>query len=299
VPNLVRIVVDDAASLLNAGMYDAGAVVQVQSCSSEAGTYADLTTAALVSGTTVYTVYDATPVGGSSTWYRIRYENSGGTVTSDWGTPFQVKEAETTTYASLTMFRAFIRNQGTIPDDDTDLELLALEAAAQAIDRECGRDFRLSSTVSEIRWYTAGRSTYDLSRYAVDTDDFSDVTGLAVAFDASGNGSYTTACTTFRPRPANALRQGLPYRSLLFDTGTVPPLNEDGIQITARWGWAAVPANVVNANLIQASRFLKRRDSPYGIAGSPEMGNEMRLLARVDPDVALMLRAYKIDWGYA
>ena len=70
------------------------------------------------------------------------------------------------------------------------------------------------------------------------------------------------------------------------------------MQITANWGWNIIPSAIVNANLIQASRFLKRRDSPFGIAGSPEMGNEMRLLAKLDPDVMLLLQDYRLDWGY-
>lgn len=49
------------------------------------------------------------------------------------------------------------------------------------------------------------------------------------------------------------------------------------------------PASVKLATMIQGSRWAKRRDSPFGIAGSPEMGNEMRLLARIDPDVAVLL----------
>ena len=28
------------------------------------------------------------------------------------------------------------------------------------------------------------------------------------------------------------------------------------------------------------------------------MGNEMRLLAKLDPDVMLLLQDYRLDWGY-
>jgi hypothetical protein len=131
----------------------------------------------------------------------------------------------------------------------------------------------------------------------VDTDDFSDTTGLVVAFDATGNGAYTTTVTGYRAGPMNAPDKGLPYNSLLFDLGVVPPLWEEGVRVTVAWGWAAHPPAVVGANLLQAHRFLKRRDSPFGVAGSPELGNELRLLAKVDPDVAVMLSPYKLDWG--
>ena len=47
------------------------------------------------------------------------------------------------------------------------------------------------------------------------------------------------------------------------------------------------------ATLLQASRLAARRDSPFGVAGSPDAGSEMRLLARVDPDVAVALEPYR------
>jgi hypothetical protein len=48
---------------------------------------------------------------------------------------------------------------------------------------------------------------------------------------------------------------------------------------------------------MQASRLLSRRDAPFGIAGSPEMGSEMRLLAKLDPDVDLLVQPYVLKIG--
>ena len=96
---------------------------------------------------------------------------------------------------------------------------------------------------------------------------------------------------------------GIPSEgALLLDVGVTPTIygyNAEGVEVTAKWGWTATPPAVVNANLILASRFLKRRDSPFGMAGSPEMGNELRLLSKLDPDVAVMLAHYKLFWGAA
>lgn len=58
-----------------------------------------------------------------------------------------------------------------------------------------------------------------------------------------------------------------------------------------------IPAGVTQACLLQASRFFARRYSPFGIAGSPENGSELRLLSRVDPDVAVVLAPYRVWWG--
>lgn len=57
--------------------------------------------------------------------------------------------------------------------------------------------------------------------------------------------------------------------------------------------FSPVPSMVKLATQLQASRWAKRRDAPFGIAGSPEMGSELRLLARLDPDVEILLGG----WG--
>jgi hypothetical protein len=50
------------------------------------------------------------------------------------------------------------------------------------------------------------------------------------------------------------------------------------------------------ATKIQASRLFVRRQSPFGIAGSPEIGT-VRLGSRLDPDVEVLLRPFrKVSW---
>lgn len=91
-PVILNIPVENVDQLRNAGMYDTGALVHVQSSATEAGTFADLSgtgstpTISLVAATTAYTGYD--PVGTSATWYRTRFENAGATRVSDWSEPF-------------------------------------------------------------------------------------------------------------------------------------------------------------------------------------------------------------------
>lgn len=206
-------------------------------------------------------------------------------------------------YATMATFREFIRNAGTsdATDPDSALELLALESAARAIDRACGRDFSTTDSVASARYYEAYRveNRDGYSRYVVDVDDFATETGLTVYFDTTGNGDFDgPAITAYRSAPLNAAAKGLPWTQLIFDFGTYPPLNAAGVKVTAKWGFgSAAPTTIQNANLIQAARFLKRRDSVFGVAGSPEMGNELRLLSKLDPDVAVMVSAFKRYWG--
>ena len=53
-----------------------------------------------------------------------------------------------------------------------------------------------------------------------------------------------------------------------------------------------VPASIKLACEIQASRWFKRQDAPFGVLGSPEFGNYSRLLDRLDPDVVMLLDGY-------
>jgi hypothetical protein len=216
-------------------------------------------------------------------------------------------------YATMATFRTFVRNSATsdATDPDSAIELLALESAARAIERATNRVFTATIAQATARTFTAtslpGRdpiaymsSMFPASwyrHYILEIHDLADTTGMTVSFDSTGNGDYDIPCTAYRVGPTNNPSRGLPYTRILFDTGTYPPMTEEGIQVTAKWGWSAVPTTIQNANLIQAARFLKRRDAAFGIAGSPEMGNELRLLSKLDPDVAVMVGAYKRNWG--
>lgn len=217
-------------------------------------------------------------------------------------------------YATMAEFRTFLRVTATTDatDADTGLELIALEAASKAIDVACNRNFRPAAAQVSARYFTSTATpspvTYAIPalpgaawlRHSVlHIDDVCDDTGITVAFDASGDGDFTTAVTAYRLGPLNAPSRGEPWSKIIFNTGTYPPALEDGVRVEALWGWTAIPSIVTNACLIQAARFLKRRDAAFGIAGSPDMGSELRLLARLDPDVALMVASLRRNWGAA
>ena len=120
-------------------------------------------------------------------------------------------------------------------------------------------------------------------------DDLSAAAGLTVTSDG-------VAVTDYTLMPLNAEADGRPYTWIIFG-GTVSTI-EGAISLTSTaWGWSAVPASVVQATELQASRFFKRRDAPFGVAGSPDMGSELRLLARLDPDVDVLLTGYRRIWG--
>lgn len=55
-----------------------------------------------------------------------------------------------------------------------------------------------------------------------------------------------------------------------------------------------LPAVIREAGLLQAARLFKRQSATFGIAtvGTIDGGSGMRLLARLDPDVELLLEDY-------
>ena len=197
-------------------------------------------------------------------------------------------------YATIGELAAFARIDDTA--DDAQLTL-AVAAASRAIDRACSRQFG-RVTVATPRYYTA---RWDPRRrlWFVEIDDLMTSTGLVVRFDDAEDQTYTTTLTDYVLRPVNAASEGLPWSELWVRSSSaeLPTAREDGMRITAIWGWSGVPDAIRQACLLQASRLLARRDSPFGIAGSPETGSEVRLLARLDPDVAVALRPYRRMWG--
>jgi hypothetical protein len=179
-------------------------------------------------------------------------------------------------YITADELKAFVR----VDDATDDAQVaFAIAAASRAVDYTCKRQFGQVAS-AEARVYVAS------SDGSVEIDDLMDDTDLAVVVD--GNELDAAA---YSLRPFNAAATGRPWVRL----AVIPEsLARYGIEVTVTglFGWADIPVAVKQATLLQASRLLARRDSPFGVAGSPAIGSELRLLDRVDPDVAVTLRTY-------
>lgn len=200
-------------------------------------------------------------------------------------------------YVDTASLRSFLR----ISDGDDDAFLaLAITAASRAVDQDTNRQFGQVSPAEERR-YT---SEWDRRRrrWLVPIDDLGDVTGAVFqVVDEAGDPVGTIDSYTLEP--INAVARGRPYELLVVspDSATLPTgCHRHDVAGTALWGWDGdYPAVVVQATQLQASRIVARRGSPFGIAGSPDVGSELRLLDRVDPDVAVMLRSVRRWWAVA
>lgn len=166
-------------------------------------------------------------------------------------------------------------------DSDTLIGDLA-EAASRAVDRAAGRPFGQEDAVSTRR-YTAGWDRHRC-QWRVVTADISTTTGLVVTCSAGTITDYVLL-------PVNAGVDGRPWEAIavLASSAVQPSSLADDVTVVARCGWTAVPAAAETATRVQLARWWSRQWSPYGVAGSPDQGSELRLLARLDPDVATML----------
>jgi len=180
--------------------------------------------------------------------------------------------------------------------DSTDDTTVATAVAAtnQAIPRWCGRDFTASTTGSaSARVFRPRTPTLCI------TDDFWTTSSLTVKTDAEDDGTYGTTLTLntdFMVEPLNGREDGVtvPYYRLkavswLFDVEHDFP----SVQVTAAWGWAAVPDDVKQAALIQGARLFKRKNSPEGVLGGFQDFGAIRITSRLDPDVQMLLAPYR------
>jgi len=190
-----------------------------------------------------------------------------------------------------------IKSYERIDDDIDDSQLArAITTASRAIDQTTGRQFGTTDAV-EARYFTAEWHRRR-QRWVITIDDVMNVTDLEVKFDTADDGTYDGLIDHYQLKPVNAMQLGEPWTQIVVHPSSAvqPSALEDAVEVTATFGWLAVPESIKQACALQASRFAARRDSPYGIAGSPDQGSELRLLAKLDPDVVTSVRPFLRLW---
>lgn len=173
---------------------------------------------------------------------------------------------------------------------------VALEAASRMIDDHAGRFFyKVAGSVNAN--VPTKPATWNMIELPF---DIATAEGLALTGSPDLVGKVLYLYNSEFGLTAN-----LAYRELSTSNGVGPfvvgaavGVTGPGRMIVTGWfGWPRVPAAVKQATLIQAARLFSRRHSPYGVAGSPEAGSEMRLLSRLDPDVEALLRPFRTLWS--
>lgn len=194
-------------------------------------------------------------------------------------------------YASAAELAHFI-GDASVGSDSAELAL-AVETASRSVDRCCNRQFG-SLDAPESRRFTAA---YDPNRrrWIIPVDDLATTDSLVL--ETATGGGYSVI-VGYLPVPVNAVAAGGVWTSLVVESGgpVVPTSSENGVRVTAKWGWPEVPGAVKLATLIQASRLFARRQAPFGVAGNPDVG-QLRLLERLDVDLVTSVRPYARVWG--
>jgi hypothetical protein len=169
--------------------------------------------------------------------------------------------------------------------DSVDDALLSghIEAASRTIDDICHRSFDLDAAAT-------ARVFYPDSQLVVRTDDIGSLDGFVLKIDENATATFNLTITDATAEPLNALAKGTPITKLVAYETYFPTDIRPTVQVTARWGWPAVPEPVRSACGILAGRLFKRADSLLGVAGFGDLG--AITLRAVDPDVQRMLAPY-------
>ena len=192
-----------------------------------------------------------------------------------------------TEYATVSELKAYLA----ITDTASDTQLTdSLVTASRGIDHFCGRRFFADSSAT-------ARVFVPRDRHILKTDDFQSTSGLIVAVDTGDNGLFATTLTAadYELQPFNNVvdgEPGWPYYRINYVTSTWPlNNNRDGsVQVTAKWGWAAVPGPIKQACIYLAEETFKMKGSPFGVAASDQFGP---IRMRDNPKVMNMLKPYQ------
>lgn len=251
--NIIRAAVDNPEELLNAGAYGPGAVIRLQSAATSAGPFASVTTVPIVSGTRSYTLYDQ--AGTITTWYRTRYENSGGTLLSDFSALFQVGSSGIVDLPDVKR-RLNIDPTDTRNDEDI-LDLIS--DVTSWVQSTTGRSFAPDPTTV----YTFdGFDALEGGRMLPVPRGIQSVSLLEVAL-YTGAAWVTVPAGDYFLRPDLSQRDpGWPatelWMSNIPSSGNTTPVFPPGfanIRVTGVFGWASIPGDIhdVTLNLVISS----------------------------------------------
>lgn len=193
-------------------------------------------------------------------------------------------------YVDLVLLRTAL---GIPDDDDNALLQLAIDAASAIIDQHTGRSFADESDgttgVAKV-FYPDSPSSLTLA------PDIRTVRGVAV--DSHGDLTFATTLTAtdYLLMPAQPFPDAGIYQHLAIAPGSSKAFSLGAqVRVTGDWGYTVggyAPPAVQQACLLQASRLFKRREAPFGILQTVDLGQFTRI-SQADPDVQALLAPYR------
>ena len=195
--------------------------------------------------------------------------------------------AITNGYCTLAEVKAALRLTDNV--DDTLLEN-AIESASRRIDGYTGRFFyKMNQTAITM---------YPYNEYMLFFPADVSSSSITIKIDSTANGTYATTLTQgvdYILEPTDAVLQSRPYLNARMVGGATFPLfvtpSFPTVQVTAQWGWNAIPDDVNQACVLLAMRQFARLNAALGVVGFADMAITVRA---IDPDVRDLLSPYKM-----
>ncbi len=259
-PNIVSLTATNPDQLLNASAYGAGAVMQVQSGPSSTGAFVDDGVVGLVAATNSYTYYDAD--GASTTWYRTRYENAAGTISSDWSDVFQADASTAlSTYVNVTNLKLRLGITGTTQDVVLDQ---ICDETNQWIESYAGR---VLGPVPSATYTFDPVNTYSLDVLPMGVQSIS----LLQTASATGGTLATVSASEYFIRPLNRVNGEPGTRIEMYPANFYSGYGTVAVTMVA--GFLAVPDDVRGVAIAIATRAWHGRQSGMAdVVGSDETG---------------------------
>jgi hypothetical protein len=195
--------------------------------------------------------------------------------------------AITNGYCTLAEVKAALRLTDNV--DDTLLEN-AIESASRRIDGYTGRFFyKMNQTAITM---------YPYNEYMLFFPADVSSTSITIKIDSTADGTYATTLVQvvdYILEPTDAVLQSRPYLNARMVGGATFPLfvtpSFPTVQVTAAWGWNAIPDDVNQACVLLAMRQFARLNAALGVVGFADMAITVRA---IDPDVRDLLSPYKM-----
>lgn len=177
-------------------------------------------------------------------------------------------------------------DSGALYDAVTD----ALEAATVGIDLDTDRTFTASTGARTFR--TSGSSTLCLP-------DFTEITALKLDDDDDGVFEVTVDASEYELIRSTSDRTDWPYDTIRLLDRCFPSSGRRlmRVEVTAEWGWAAVPPGINQACSLLVVRLAQRPQAPFGVVSFGEIGSST--IRNSDPDYVRLISPYKRTDGFA
>lgn len=166
-----------------------------------------------------------------------------------------------------------------LADTDYDAEVAAVaSSASREVERFCHRQFNKDAA-------PAARKFIPTRPGLCITDDFYTTTGLIVQTDDSLDGTFARTWAIdvdYELQPLNGVVDQIPG----FPFWKIVAIGQQGfpghptratVKVTASWGWATVPAPVIEAVKMIASDSFQYKDTRMGVAGADQFGSVVRI----------------------